>query len=228
MLRPNIQLSKSNFLAIDTRIEIHGLNWLMAFFVFASSVVLLGDRLPPAVRQYSFQVFLLVAIVSIVFIGWRPLLGLNRKSLRFILIVFGIYFVGLKVIDLVAAWAGYESLPRPAPQRSDLILLAVLAPILEEIFFRDLIFRSLLHRLQKLWLAIFLSSILFMVAHLTLYPGAFLLGLINCLFLIYSRNLWTSILFHSVSNLSLIFFPIWFPNLLTYLETSGLFSQFYR
>lgn len=228
MLKPKAYLSKFNFLAIATKTEVQALNWLTAFFIFAASVILLSDYLSDFVRQYSFQVFLSVAICSLLFTGWRPLLNVDGKVLMTLVYLLMIYLGIFGLVELFLGFFGVEGAASPFKWRSDWILLALVAPFFEEIFFRDLILRAFYHRLQKLWLAIFLSSLLFMAAHLTLYPGAFILGLVSALLVVISKSLWPSIVFHSISNLSLLFIPAWFPRIWEMLTRYGLVQQFYR
>jgi len=228
MLKPKAYLSKFNFLAIEPRTEVVTLNWLTAFFIFAACVILFSEQLPSYVRQYSFQVFLLISIISISLTGWRPLLGINAKVVVTIFLLLFVYFGALGILELVMHLFGVTGVSNPLTGRSDWFLLAVLAPFLEEIFFRDLVLKAFFYRLNRLWLAIFLSSLLFMAAHLTLYPGAFFLGIIGCILVIFTKSLWPSIAFHSISNLSLIFIPAWFPKIWQFLIEQGLVSQFYR
>lgn len=229
MLKPNFSLSKPNFLAVDTRIEVHTLNWLTAFFIFAAGVVLLADHLSVFVRQYSFQIFLGIAILWMLLrTKWRPLLEFHSSAAIYTLVLAVIYFGGLLILDQIARMLGVEGRPVPFQWRDDLLLLALIAPILEEIFFRDLLLRSLFHRIPKLFWAVLISSLIFMVAHLTLYPGALFLGIINSVLVLTSRSLWPAILFHSLSNLSLLFLPAWYPHLWSWLDQWGLLTQFYR
>lgn len=226
---PKFSLSKPNFLAIDTRIEVHALNWLTAFFVFAATVVLLSQYLSGFIRQYGFQIFLGLAILwMLIRTRWRPLLTMNGKVGLFLLILVLSYFGGLFVIDQLMAILGYQGSPSIGRSRSDILLLAVLAPILEELFFRDLILRSLFHRLKNFWAALVISSLLFMVAHLTLYPGALLLGFVCSILVLSCGSLWPAMVFHALSNLSLLFLPAWYPNLWEALQRWGLITQFYR
>src|SRR5205823_339778 len=104
----------------------------------------------------------------------------------------------------------------------------VLAPILEELYFRDLFFRALWKRENSFWFAAAVSSIFFMIAHMSVYPGALLLGLISAFLLVLSGSILPSILFHSISNLSFIFIPILFPKIFEALERFHFLRYFYR
>jgi len=229
MLKPKFSLSKPNFLAVNTRIEVHTLNWMTAFFIFAACVVLLSDHLSVFVRQYSFQIFLGAAVLwMLIKTEWRPLLRLDGKVALYILILGGSYFGGLLLLDQLVRLYGVEGRPGPIEWRDDLILLAVIAPIAEELFFRDLLLRSLYHRIPNRFWAAIISSAIFMVAHLTIYPGAFFLGLVNSIFVFTSRSLIPGIVFHSLSNMSLLFLPAWYPALWAALHELNLLTQFYR
>lgn len=231
ILKDKVLSSKLKFKleTVSTRTEIHTINWLIGFFCFASLVSLFSEQVPDFVRQYGFQIFLVIAMIEIAYsTGWRPKLSVTARSLRWAGVIFIIYFLGLWVLDFICKMKGFEGLASSPPARSDLWLLAVIAPLFEEMFFRDLLLRSLYLRIPKMLFALLISSLFFMIAHMTLYPGAFILGILCGVFYMGTGNLWLSILFHSVSNLSLIFFPVLFPNLLRFLLVSNLFESFYR
>jgi membrane protease YdiL (CAAX protease family) len=229
MVKENLTLSKLNFLDVSTKTEVHCLNWLTAYFIFCAGILLLASFLPDFVRQYSFQLFLIVAMIATALLtSWMPILRISRKAWVWMLVGLILYFGFLSILNIGLGLAGISQSPQLMQTRSDLWLLVLVAPVVEELFFRDLLFRSLYHRTRKLWLAVFISSLFFMVAHLTLYPGAFLMGLIGTALLVATRSLWPAILFHAVSNLSLLFLPVWFPNVLAALERWELFGFFYR
>src|SRR5690606_12434986 len=129
--------------------------------------------------------------------------------------VAGVYFCALGAIHLVLMWmqGPAEGSWPSAYSLQSVLLLGLIAPVVEELFFRDLVLRALLLKLRNIYIAVFLSSLFFMAAHLSLYPGAFLLGLVSGFIYLYSRSVLPCILFHSLSNLSLYFIPAWFPQI---------------
>jgi uncharacterized protein len=90
-----------------------------------------------------------------------------------------------------------------------LIQLLLLAPLLEEIFFRGMIIPPL-KKILPLWAVILVSSIIFMLAHGYLKFGALLLGLFTSVIYIWSGSVIPPILFHFTCNL-------WGPLLLYFL-----------
>src|SRR5699024_794504 len=88
------------------------------------------------------------------------------------------------------------------------IMAVAIAPVLEESIFRGLIQSSLVEMvgLRRRWVAVFITAVIFMCAHLggevtwQALPGLFTLGLI--LGWVYERpaNLWANITIHAVFN----------------------------
>jgi membrane protease YdiL (CAAX protease family) len=228
MLRPNERSLKLKFLEISPKVETRSLQWLLGFFVFAILITLVSEHLPDFLRQFSFQLFLMISLIALWWGGWVPSLGsFNRVVTSCAAVLLG-YFVILKLADLACYAAGYVGQAQTWRGHPNWILAIVVAPILEELFFRDALLKSLYQRLGRLELAVLFSSAFFMVAHLNLYPGAFLLGLVSALLLLTFKNIWTAILFHSISNLSLIFIPALFPHLSALMIERGLLPVFYR
>lgn len=228
MLRPNERSLKLKFLEISPKVETRSLQWLLGFFVFAIFITLISEHLPDFLRQFSFQIFLLVALAALWWGGWAPSFGSFNRVVMSCAAVFVGYFVVLKLVDLACYGAGYVGQAQTWRGHPNWILAVIVAPVLEELFFRDALLKSLYQRLGRLDLAVLFSSAFFMVAHLNLYPGAFLLGLVSALLLLIFRNIWTAILFHSISNLSLIFIPALFPHLSALMSERGLLPIFYR
>lgn len=83
-----------------------------------------------------------------------------------------------------------------------IIMVAVLAPILEEILFRGIIMKAMLNNGMDPMKAIFFSALIFGAIHG--YPwqflGAFLLGLVLGLVYLKTKSLLTSILLHAFNN----------------------------
>ncbi|WJG08423.1 type II CAAX endopeptidase family protein [Aliiglaciecola sp. LCG003] len=84
-----------------------------------------------------------------------------------------------------------------------ILAVCVIAPVIEEVLFRGIIFRGFLHHYPPS-LAIVLSAVLFAGAHLNLYQ--FLVALVMGIFLAWiyykSRSLWPCIFAHAVFNTS--------------------------
>ena len=81
------------------------------------------------------------------------------------------------------------------------IMIVIIAPIIEEILFRGLIYR-VIKRLLGPFFSAFISSLLFSFVHLNLlsFPYLFILGVILCVFYENENTIITPILVHSILN----------------------------
>jgi membrane protease YdiL (CAAX protease family) len=210
------------------------LGWLSAFFAIAVVLGCLDQYkfliLPDILRRYIFQVVLMAALYSLYRKGWRASFSLSSRVGALTVSVVVLYFLGLKILDLIARHRGFiYSENAPNLEFSDQLFLSVLlAPIVEELFFRDIFFRTLFSRWPRIWIAILASSFFFMIAHQSFYMGAFLLGLVNGMLFVYSGSVIPGILFHSISNLSWYFLPKLFPSFYEVLRSQGLLTFFYH
>ncbi|MCF2139560.1 MAG: CPBP family intramembrane metalloprotease [Candidatus Lokiarchaeota archaeon] len=80
-------------------------------------------------------------------------------------------------------------------------LVAIIGPVVEEFFYRGLIFKALRKILAPQW-AIILSSLLFAVSHLNIIQGilAFILAIFLAVFYEKSENLMIPIIMHILNN----------------------------
>jgi hypothetical protein len=81
------------------------------------------------------------------------------------------------------------------------VLVALLAPFAEELFFRGMLY-PLLRRNRAAWLAIVLNALLFALVHfiLPLLPGLFIVGLLLAYLRERSASIWPSVCFHVLQN----------------------------
>ena len=83
-----------------------------------------------------------------------------------------------------------------------LLIIAVLVPISEELYFRGLLYRWFRLRF-RLWPAVLLSSLLFGLAHydsLAVVISSFVLGVVNALAMERTKSIWVPIVMHAVTN----------------------------
>ncbi len=83
-----------------------------------------------------------------------------------------------------------------------LLVIGVLVPISEELFFRGLIFRWFQLRF-KIWPAVIICSLLFGLAHydsLAVIISSFVLGIANAIAMERTKSIWVPILMHAVTN----------------------------
>lgn len=207
--------------------------WLAGFFVvaFAISAVMgrFENQLPGVVGVYALQALLVLLCGGLWLKGWRPLYRLSLQGFGLLLLLLGVYLGALKLLDL--ALVDPEVRLRVMSFRDLTWTYAptqlLLAPIFEELFFRDYLFRALKERMGSVFRAVVFSSLFFMLAHLNIQIGAFLLGVICCALLIRFQSVWPAIIFHFVSNFSLYFFPVFYPHLYKALFDWELFRYFY-
>ena len=82
------------------------------------------------------------------------------------------------------------------------LIIGVIVPISEELFFRGLLYRWFQLRF-RLWPAILLSSLLFGLAHydsLAVMISSFVLGIANAIAMERTKAIWVPILMHTVTN----------------------------
>ncbi|HIA91529.1 TPA: CPBP family intramembrane metalloprotease [Candidatus Saccharibacteria bacterium] len=92
------------------------------------------------------------------------------------------------------------------------LILLVLVPIVEEVLYRGVVFRSLT-RSMTMPIAAVVSSVLFALAHFNIVVGidTFVLGILLCLVYSRTKNLWMAVALHSVKN-SIAFVLLFFTN----------------
>lgn len=83
-----------------------------------------------------------------------------------------------------------------------LLIIAVVVPISEELFFRGLLYRWFQLRFS-FWPAVLLSSLIFGLAHydsLAVVISSFVLGIANAIAMERTKSIWVPILMHAVTN----------------------------
>ena len=145
--------------------------------------------------------------------GLRPLFGPRRLSSRALFGWGAAAFFGS--VGATAVYAGVavrispSLVPPPLPVELDLeqlavvtfLLVVVVAPVVEEVFFRGFLFRALAQRLG-FWVAATASAALFSVAHLdvALAGPAFLSGVVFAWVYWRAGSLWPAVLAHTSQN----------------------------
>jgi membrane protease YdiL (CAAX protease family) len=147
--------------------------------------------------------------------GW-PSLGLRPASLLNYLLVlplfitglFGLALANLLVMQLagqfenpqVAAISGGNPLGQ-AEVLALLLLVAGVVPVVEELFFRGMLYPLLRERMPAFF-AIVLNALLFALVHFipVLIPGLFVVGLMLAYLRERSGSIWPGVLYHSLQN----------------------------
>ncbi|OGJ50883.1 hypothetical protein A2229_04975 [Candidatus Peregrinibacteria bacterium RIFOXYA2_FULL_33_7] len=111
---------------------------------------------------------------------------------------FGIHVPGFEKQDSHIPWFGDNNLSIFIA----VLVVVIIAPLVEEIFFRGFILQTFLNRFGT-YLASGISALIFAAAHLefkNILP-LFILGLIlNYIFIKNNRSIWPAIIFHALNN----------------------------
>ncbi|WP_181896417.1 CPBP family intramembrane glutamic endopeptidase [Seonamhaeicola aphaedonensis] len=157
--------------------------------------------------------------------------GLNLDLIPYlILVVIGYGFVGQPFWDcnrLIEYYQNSNIEPYTGGLRKlnlqyaySLIRALVIAPILEEVFFRKFLFLKLLEK-YKLFVAIIISSICFSAIHFetpnNLIPSL-IFGVISCLIFFKTKNISYSILLHFLNNLCITLFNMFGESYFNWLD----------
>lgn len=108
---------------------------------------------------------------------------------------------------------------KPGDLWINLLVMALIPAIGEELIFRGLILRFMIHYIKKIHLSVILVAILFSAIHMQFYgflPRMFL-GLILGYLLVWTSSMWAPILFHFTNNAIAVF--------VMYLSSSGKISS---
>lgn len=83
-----------------------------------------------------------------------------------------------------------------------IFVVVIAVPFFEELMFRGLIFGTMLKNQMNIYLAVIIQALLFGLFHSNLYQGmfAFFIGVFSALVLYWTNSIWSSIIFHAVSN----------------------------
>lgn len=101
-----------------------------------------------------------------------------------------------------------------------LIVLIFAAPVIEETFFRGLLFSSL-RRDFNLFEAILISSFIFMLTHLRIHLGAFALGVTASYLFYLTNSVLPGIILHSMCNLLGLVIVKYMPDLIKIVRIFG-------
>ncbi|WP_346881746.1 type II CAAX endopeptidase family protein [uncultured Algibacter sp.] len=134
----------------------------------------------------------------------------NANFIRFghfaIVLVLSVFLLNIPIIKLYESYMSSEPIIAQNPLKSIIYLLAALtiAPIVEEIIFRGIILDGLLNntKIYK-WKAIIFSASLFAIIHISPVQvfSAFVIGFVCGAYYSKTRNLFATIILHSIANL---------------------------
>ncbi|RBL93411.1 CPBP family intramembrane glutamic endopeptidase [Chitinophaga flava] len=180
------------------------------------------------ITQFFYTVIVYFVPAAIFAYLWQPsparYLGLKPapKAIQIVLALMGIYGA-LWVAGFVSDWNQTWNVPQDArdmqaqaeklvnvmlrmPSIKDLIinliLVAIIPSIAEELFFRGVFQRLLIKSTRRVWLSVVLSSIFFSAVHGEIldFMAIAVLGFVLGAIYVLSGNLWLSILAHILNN----------------------------
>lgn len=157
---------------------------------------------------YPLRYFLLIGFGYLV--TQRPIVSLERVNIKyyvfFPLMILGLAFLAAMInvsIDkyITDQWLVEET--DPLSKTAHLILAVCLAPILEEVFFRGVLFRTLIDIFKsKPWIAILIGGLFFGIVHI--HPSSVvtncLTGTAYCFIYWKTRNITVSMFCHFIQN----------------------------
>jgi len=206
--------------------------FLLTFYFSVAAVIYYGKfyggiEWGVYIERFGFQAAIGLCLVFLWLKGWRPNWRMPKIYLTWTLCLVAAYFLFLQVLDLVLAGIGLPVVRVGVTDEFEALLAQLLiAPIIEELFFRDDLYRAMFLQLGSLKRAVLFSSGFFMLAHMSLHINAFFLGLVACgLYLIF-RSILPLIVFHAVCNFSLLLIPEYFPHVQALLVEMGRFREF--
>ncbi|CAL1521182.1 CPBP family intramembrane glutamic endopeptidase [Chitinophaga sp. MM2321] len=93
-------------------------------------------------------------------------------------------------------------MPQPKDLLINLLLIAAVPAIAEELFFRGVLQRLMIKSTGKVWLSVFITAILFSAVHLEMlgFMARVVLGFVLGAIYVISGNLWLSIFAHILNN----------------------------
>jgi hypothetical protein len=180
------------FFIDDISLEIEFGEFLSAFIVLFLFILLFKKVLK--IRENKYLPFPMVKFLLLTVIGVIGFRLLEDPFFRFKNIFFEKHLLNLSEIETISFSV---SLMLRA------IYAVLLIPIIEELLFRKIIFKTLLKKYSKLWLAILISSVLFSLIHLSIvsFLPKLIFGIIVAYIYYKSNNIWYPITFHVFSNL---------------------------
>ncbi|NIG52489.1 CPBP family intramembrane glutamic endopeptidase [Chitinophaga sp. Cy-1792] len=205
---------------------------------------------------------------------WQPepatYLGLKtRNSFMQILLVIVLYFCVMPFANVLGEWNHTWNLPASAfdiqrrneelikamlymPKINDLVLnllcMAVVPAIAEELLFRGVIQRVMINMTRQRWLSVVFTGIIFSAVHGEMLDFLMiaLLGMVLGAVYVLTNNLWLAILIHAVNNGSMVVYSYlyqhgksttdpmkdshmpWYLGLASLVVTVGLFAALSR
>ncbi len=150
----------------------------------------------------------LVELIGFVFLIWKysvlQPLGLDKLEytawLVFVKVSVACVFVVAALYIIHPSLFAYVSLPSWLHGMWGLLLMVVIAPIVEEIIFRGLLYRMLRER-WGVWVSVLVSAAFFSLVHHGLLISPQLLGgIVFALAYEWSRSLWVAIALHMGAN----------------------------
>lgn len=210
--------SKDFFKGLTPAIAAASYRLLAVYFLLCGLYLLLIQFLQISQTEFLqffiFQFFVVITLCILWVKGFRVLWGWRWRPIGISLSLLMAYFGLLFALDQALQWRwGQASGFWPEFSRHEWVAGLIVAPIVEELFFRAYLFRAFFMEGGKLWRAILLSSLFFMLAHLSFHLGAFLLGVVSAFLYWRFRSLVPCILFHFGSNLLVSLMPVFLPAL---------------
>lgn len=147
---------------------------------------------PFSPKQYLWVILLTVAVS----VGFEGLIG------------YVLTWAQPSYVETVTEQAILSEGVSPGLNITTVLLAVILAPLMEEIVFRGLIFQRLSIR-YGLTTAIVTSSVIFGLLHFESFLGAGVFGVFMCLLFYHTKNLWVPVIVHIINNALAVAIDAW-------------------
>ncbi|MDQ6989901.1 MAG: type II CAAX endopeptidase family protein [Mariprofundaceae bacterium] len=208
--------SLPTFLLLPSRF----LLWGLLLYVCLETIASLYLQYIPDAEQYELNILLCVRVLELLafvvliqhFRVWDSL-GLNTPNgmdLRILLLISAACVLSVAVLYvLLPAWFVYVALPPWLSGLGGLLLMVWIAPVVEELVFRGLLYR-LLREQWGIGFSVVVSAVFFSLLH----QGALISpqlagGVIFALAYEWSRSLWVPIVLHIGANSAVYVLAVW-------------------
>lgn len=147
-------------------------------------------------EDFGFGKFKLLYHAGLAILGYFFYLGVNF-AIAAIIVFGGVKIPGYQISEPILPLFGTTDIALMVAA----ILIIVIAPILEEVFFRGFVLQGLVNKWGK-YIGAIVTALIFAVLHLQFesFIPIFILSLILSLLFIRSKSIWPCILFHIINN----------------------------
>ena len=203
---------------------------LCFYFIFILPLFKVYFRTSPFLNKYNDILFFLI-VIGISFYQKNYPLGFSRININYNIVVGvlagAILLVTIPLIDLsleLLNLTNYELLSKKSSNSisysyilfSKQLLLILIIPLVEQLFFTGIVFQSLIKKINPV-IAVYITGIIYTIVGFKLSLGAFGLSVITSLLFLLTGSLHASLIFHACSALGFFILENIYPRITTIL-----------